>query len=465
MTIYRRRLASIFAALRATFEKRRDASLSGVGGGRGKDAPDHEAIDEAPDADDLAPLATRRALAVEERDATYRLPERIRALPPDWSVWTLRAGASCSLRIMVFWAVSRAMTSATSMNPYLSAAWSPLVAAADDVADRLIGHLGDAGSVRVDLARVSLPPDRESSLQASPALPRRPRGLRGRGRARAPPPWRSTSSTAGRCPGVRLLAAVTTTAPSASVCASPAAAAWAAGPARHRRLRHRAPGTDLQALQVARCADVESAVQSLNRRLATGPERQLAALPVLIDPPLHVIRKPDVLPTTGPAPTQRGRRRTALRPQSHQTYYPYDRSSQPLSHRARQATTRVGEPPGRRPARLPRNPTGSTEACSDDSEPRAPGPPPRRSRARRPPGSTRRSSDRSRGRGWTCSRGEAVRGSTRGGPRRQRAEPSRRRRRAPRAHDVMVAADGHCQEARNPTSAPPLQAAVDHAVT
>ena len=47
-----------------------------------EDAPDDEALDEVPDADDLADLATR-ALAVEERGEIDRLLARIGALPPD----------------------------------------------------------------------------------------------------------------------------------------------------------------------------------------------------------------------------------------------------------------------------------------------------------------------------------------------------------------------------------------------
>ena len=85
MTIYRRRLASSFAALRATFEKRRDASRAGTVAAAAvaeEDIPDDEALDEVPDADDVAALATR-ALAVEERGEIDRLLERIRALPPD----------------------------------------------------------------------------------------------------------------------------------------------------------------------------------------------------------------------------------------------------------------------------------------------------------------------------------------------------------------------------------------------
>ena len=89
MTIYRRRLASSFRALRATFEHRLEAM---TGGGRRpadpdearlhEDAPDDETADEPPDAEELAALE-RRALAVEERAEVEGLLDRIRALPPD----------------------------------------------------------------------------------------------------------------------------------------------------------------------------------------------------------------------------------------------------------------------------------------------------------------------------------------------------------------------------------------------
>ena len=85
MTIYRRRLASSFAALRATFEKRRDAALHGTVPAQTaleEDAPDDEALDEVPDGDDVAAMASQ-ALACEERGEIERLLERIRALPPD----------------------------------------------------------------------------------------------------------------------------------------------------------------------------------------------------------------------------------------------------------------------------------------------------------------------------------------------------------------------------------------------
>ena len=64
MTIYRRRLASSFAALRATFEKRRDAALHGTVPAQTaleEDAPDDEALDEIPDGDDVAAMASQAA--------------------------------------------------------------------------------------------------------------------------------------------------------------------------------------------------------------------------------------------------------------------------------------------------------------------------------------------------------------------------------------------------------------------
>ncbi len=89
MTIYRRRLASSFRALRATFEHRLEA-LTGGGPPPAdpdearlhEDAPDDETADEAPDAEEVAALE-RRALAVEERGEIAGLLDRIRALPPD----------------------------------------------------------------------------------------------------------------------------------------------------------------------------------------------------------------------------------------------------------------------------------------------------------------------------------------------------------------------------------------------
>ena len=86
MTIYRRRLASSFAALRATFEKRRDTALHGTVASVGtveEDVSDDEVLDdEVMDSDDVAALATR-ALVFEEPGEIEHLLERIDALPPD----------------------------------------------------------------------------------------------------------------------------------------------------------------------------------------------------------------------------------------------------------------------------------------------------------------------------------------------------------------------------------------------
>ena len=84
MAVYRRRLASSFAALRATFERRRDATPPGAVAASAleEDAPDDETLDEVPDADDVAALAAR-ALAFEERGEIEGLLGRIDALPPD----------------------------------------------------------------------------------------------------------------------------------------------------------------------------------------------------------------------------------------------------------------------------------------------------------------------------------------------------------------------------------------------
>ncbi len=85
MTIYRRRLASSFRALRATLENHLDVLESGDEArlaGLDEDAPDDEAADEILDADEVAELA-RRALAAEERFDVGRLLGRIRDLPPD----------------------------------------------------------------------------------------------------------------------------------------------------------------------------------------------------------------------------------------------------------------------------------------------------------------------------------------------------------------------------------------------
>ena len=93
MTIYRRRLASSFAALRSTFENRLDvmacreqAQLASLD----EDLPDDEAADEIPDADETAAME-RQALAFEERVEIANLLERVRVLPPDGKLASLKA--------------------------------------------------------------------------------------------------------------------------------------------------------------------------------------------------------------------------------------------------------------------------------------------------------------------------------------------------------------------------------------
>ena len=117
MTIYRRRLASSFHALRATLRKHldaiavddrgrlddaslqsgsHDAEIAGIAtGDRGRlagsdeDAPDDEAMDEMPDTDEIAELE-RRALAAEEAHDIERLLDGIGRLPPDSKLESLK---------------------------------------------------------------------------------------------------------------------------------------------------------------------------------------------------------------------------------------------------------------------------------------------------------------------------------------------------------------------------------------
>ena len=92
MTVYRRRVASSFAALRRTFEKRlaamaqRDAELLNAE----EDAPDDETLDEQPDADELE-TQLRNALTADEREQITELLERARSLPPDSKLASLQA--------------------------------------------------------------------------------------------------------------------------------------------------------------------------------------------------------------------------------------------------------------------------------------------------------------------------------------------------------------------------------------
>ena len=93
MTIYRRRLASSFRALRTTLEKHLRAIREGDRAalvGLDEDAPDDETADEAPDAEEVAEIE-RRVLAAEERADIERLLDRIRACPPDSKLSALRS--------------------------------------------------------------------------------------------------------------------------------------------------------------------------------------------------------------------------------------------------------------------------------------------------------------------------------------------------------------------------------------
>ena len=85
MTIYRRRLASSFHALRTTLRKHLDAIAvddQGQMAGSDEDAPDDETTDEMPDTDEIAELE-QRALAAEEAHDIKHLLATIDRLPPD----------------------------------------------------------------------------------------------------------------------------------------------------------------------------------------------------------------------------------------------------------------------------------------------------------------------------------------------------------------------------------------------
>ena len=94
MTVYRRRVASSFHALRRTFERRlaamdeREAALFELAD-IDEDAPDDE-IGELLDADELESLA-RDALVADERAQIVGLLERTRVLPPDSKLASLKA--------------------------------------------------------------------------------------------------------------------------------------------------------------------------------------------------------------------------------------------------------------------------------------------------------------------------------------------------------------------------------------
>ena len=99
MTIYRRRLASSFSALRNTLQRHLEA-MAGDGQAQSmdwdEDAPDDETADDILDADDVAALE-HEALAAEEEADIGHLLERIGGLPPDSKLASLK-GVLAELR-------------------------------------------------------------------------------------------------------------------------------------------------------------------------------------------------------------------------------------------------------------------------------------------------------------------------------------------------------------------------------
>ena len=93
MTIYRRRLASSFSALRKTLQRHLDAIAAGGMAqwvGLDEDAPDDETMDEILDADEVEVLE-REALAAEEEADIESLLARIGQLPPDSKLGSLKS--------------------------------------------------------------------------------------------------------------------------------------------------------------------------------------------------------------------------------------------------------------------------------------------------------------------------------------------------------------------------------------
>ena len=85
MTIYRRRLASSFRALRNTLQKRVDARAAADSGADAlaEDLSDDEVSDELPRDEDAATKALRESLRAEEEGDIRRLLDQIGRLPPD----------------------------------------------------------------------------------------------------------------------------------------------------------------------------------------------------------------------------------------------------------------------------------------------------------------------------------------------------------------------------------------------
>ena len=93
MTIYRRRLASSFSALRKTLQRHLDAIAAGGMAqwmGLDEDAPDDETMDEILEADEVEELE-REALAAEEEADIEGLLARIGQLPPDSKLGSLKS--------------------------------------------------------------------------------------------------------------------------------------------------------------------------------------------------------------------------------------------------------------------------------------------------------------------------------------------------------------------------------------
>ena len=92
MTIYRRRLASSFSALRQTLQRHLDAMTTGRPGplaGLAEDAPDDDTTDDILEADDVG-TREREALAAEEKVDIERLLAGIGRLPPDSKLGSLK---------------------------------------------------------------------------------------------------------------------------------------------------------------------------------------------------------------------------------------------------------------------------------------------------------------------------------------------------------------------------------------
>ena len=92
MTIYRRRLASSFSALRQTLQRHLDAMAAGRPGplmGLLEDAPDDDTTDDILEADEVG-TREHEALAAEEKVDIERLLAGIGRLPPDSKLGSLK---------------------------------------------------------------------------------------------------------------------------------------------------------------------------------------------------------------------------------------------------------------------------------------------------------------------------------------------------------------------------------------